>query len=227
MIHAALDTSLAAAFAIAEDGRILADTNLETSGRDSDRLLVPWLRDTVAGLGLSLGDIGQWTVGTGPGSFSGIRAGIAWVLGVRAATGAELRGVPSSLALARALAADPGARIAVLHDARRSQLILSPCRQEGEFPTVAAEAWVVSPEELNLADYEYFVTAQAAVVELVGERIGERFRFLPAIAARHLLEIPGIPWPASPAETIASVEPVYVRPAVFVKPRPVPARDSL
>lgn len=224
MIHAALDTSLAAAFAIAEDGRLLAQANLDTRGRDSDRLLVPWLLDTVAGLGLSLADIGQWSAGTGPGSFSGIRAGIAWVMGVRTATGALVRGVPSSLALARSLAAVPGERIGVLHDARRGQLILSPCLAGEDGPAAAGEAGVVSVDELDPMAFAHFVTAQEAVVELAGGRLGDRLRCLPHLEARHLLEMPGIPWPSTPAETVASLDPVYVRPAVFVQPRPVPAR---
>jgi tRNA threonylcarbamoyl adenosine modification protein YeaZ len=226
MIHAALDTSLAAAFAIAEDGRLLVEANLDTRGRDSDRLLVPWLLDTVAGLGLSLADIGEWSAGTGPGSFSGIRAGIAWVLGVRTATGAIVRGVPSSLALARAVAAASGERIAVLHDARRGQLILSPYLIGECGPVVAEEARVVSCEELELADYAHFVTAQEAVVELAGGKLGERLRCLPHLEARHLLEASDIPWPGTPAETVASLEPVYVRPAVFVQPRPVAERQG-
>jgi len=219
MIHAALDTSLAAAFAIAEDGRLLVQANLDTRGRDSDRLLVPWLLDTVAGLGLTLADIGQWSAGTGPGSFSGIRAGIAWVMGVRTATGARVRGVPGSLALARSLAAGPGERIGVLHDARRGQLILSPYLTGEEGPTNAGEACVVSVDELDPAAFAHFVTAQEAVAELAGGRFGDRLRCLPHLEARHLLEPSGISWPATPAETVASLEPVYVRPAVFVQPR--------
>jgi len=41
------------------------------------------------------------------------------------------------------------------------------------------------------------------------------------IDARELLAVADIPWPSSPAETTASLEPVYVRPGVLVKPRRV------
>lgn len=225
MIHAALDTSLAAAFALAEDGRILANCALAKQGRDSDEFLVPWLMETLQGLGLNLADIRQWSVGTGPGSFSGIRVGISWVLGVCAATGAGVRGVPSSLALARAIAIQTG-DVAVLHDARRSQLILSPYRIGPAGPVATAEPCVVTPTDLlaQAAGYGAFVTAQGPVAELLAGQLGERLEVRDGIDARELLAVSDIPWPTSPAETTASLEPVYVRPAVFVKPRPVVSR---
>ncbi len=221
MIHAALDTSLAAAFAVHDGERLLANLSLASHGRDSDELLVPWLVQAVRDLNLDLATIRQWSVGTGPGSFSGTRVGISWVLGVAAVTGAAVRGVPSSLALAQAAPARPGDRIAVLHDARRGQLILSPYQLGPAGPTATDAAAVVTVAELLAADFAVAVTAQEPVAALVGDCLGQRLHCVPGIDASLLLATTGIPWPTSRAETIASLEPVYVRPAVFVKPRPV------
>lgn len=224
MIHAALDTSLAAAFAIHDGERLLVNAALASRGRDSDEQLVPWLMQTIREVGLDLAAIRQWSVGTGPGSFSGTRVGISWVLGVAAVTGAAVRGVPSSLALAQAVPAQPGDRIAVLHDARRSQLILSPYQLGPNGPVATDNAAVVTVDEFLAADFAVCVTAQEAVVELLADRLGQRLHCVPGIDAGLLIAASGIPWPTSQAETIASLEPVYVRPAVFVKPKPVADR---
>jgi tRNA threonylcarbamoyl adenosine modification protein YeaZ len=221
MIHAALDTSLAASFAVVDDGKALASRTLDVRGRNSDEQLVPWLLETLAELSLELSDVRRWTVGTGPGSFSGIRVGISWVLGVCAATGAAVRGVPSSLALASTVTElEVGQNVAVLHDARRKQVILSGYqRQEGGLVAVDTPA-VLEPTKIALDDYAAFVTAQDVVRDLMGEVLGDRLRTVPAVNAELLLQVP-VAWPTEHAAMVASLEPVYVRPAVFVKPRPV------
>ena len=221
MIHAALDTSLAAAFTVADNDRILASCTLAARGRASDEKLVPWLLDTVTALDLELSDIERWTVGTGPGSFSGIRVGISWVLGVCAGTGATVRGVPSSLALAReATGLRIGDTVAVLHDARRQQVVLSTYQLGEDGLTSATAPAVLNPQELSAESYAALVTAQDEVSDLLGNALGDRLLRLPGVDARHLLRADW-PWPADHPAMIASLEPVYVRPAVFVKPKPV------
>jgi tRNA threonylcarbamoyladenosine biosynthesis protein TsaB len=221
MIHAALDTSLAASFAIADGDRMLANCTLAVRGRNSDEQLVPWLLDTVKELGLELSDIERWTVGTGPGSFSGIRVGISWVLGVCAATGAAARGVPSSLALAcEATKLAVGEQVGVLHDARRKQVILSTYRLGGNGLSATGTPAVTNLHEIAVEQYAVFVTAQDAVSELVGSDLGDRLQKVQTVDARRLLRADS-PWPKEHGTMIASLEPVYVRPAVFVKPRPI------
>ena len=221
MIHAALDTSLAAAFTVADDDRVLANCTLAAHGRASDERLVPWLLDTVSALDLELSSIERWTVGTGPGSFSGIRVGISWVLGVCAGTGATVRGVPSSLALARE-ATGPciGDTVAVLHDARRQQVVLSTYQlgENGLAPTGTPA--VINPPDLSVDCYAALVTAQDPVSDLLGDALGARLLRVSTVDARHLLRADW-PWPPDHPAMIASLEPVYVRPAVFVKPKPV------
>ena len=56
-------------------------------------------------------------VGTGPGSFAGIRSALAFAQGYAIGSGCEVLGLPSACALAQA-----GKRIAVIGDARRGKL---------------------------------------------------------------------------------------------------------
>jgi tRNA A37 threonylcarbamoyladenosine modification protein TsaB len=162
-------------------------------------------------------------VGLGPGSFSGIRVGIALVKGICVGSRVAYRGIPSSLALARAGAAGvpEGACIGVLHDGRRGQCIYSAYRVAGESLVAAGEPCVVEPEELAAERAcERFVTMQPdEVLPLLDAGTRRRMLVVSDLDASLLLDPPGWPWPDSPAATEADVEPIYVRPAVFVQPR--------
>ncbi len=67
--------------------------------------------------GLDLAGVGRIVVGTGPGSFAGIRSAIAFAQGYSIATGCEVLGLPSACAFAR-----EGEDVAVVGDARRGLL---------------------------------------------------------------------------------------------------------
>lgn len=68
-----------------------------------------WVND------LDLGGVGRIVVGTGPGSFAGIRSALAFAQGYALATNCEVLGLPSACALAG------GGRIAVVGDARQGK----------------------------------------------------------------------------------------------------------
>lgn len=81
------------------------------------------------------GDIELLCVGIGPGSFTGLRVGIATALGLARGSGAELTGVPSLDALAigaerAGSAGTPRSTLAVL-DARREELFAALYEPDG------------------------------------------------------------------------------------------------
>ncbi|MBN2450115.1 MAG: tRNA (adenosine(37)-N6)-threonylcarbamoyltransferase complex dimerization subunit type 1 TsaB [Lentisphaeria bacterium] len=225
MIAAALDTSRDVSLAIARGNRVLFSARAPASRRWNDMALVPWVRDGFASLEISPAEVGRWTVGTGPGSFSGTRVGIALVRGICAVSGAALRGVPGSVAMARTAcgegASDDGI-VGVLHDARREELILTRYRVSGGRPYLLGEAAVVAPEALletpcrcnRWVGLRDSIDPEALPVDL-----RPRLRLVDGVNAELLLHIPGWGWPRTPAAVERSVEPVYVRPAVFVEPR--------
>jgi tRNA A37 threonylcarbamoyladenosine modification protein TsaB len=228
MIAAALDTSHGASLAIRQPGLPPVEATVPVRSRDAERELVPWLQSGLARAGLAVGDIRRWTAGTGPGSFSGVRTGIAVVKGICAVTGAAYRGVPSSVALAlEASAGEAGpVSVGVLHDGRCGQVILSRCRWTGTVLEALGGAAAEYPGELDgeRLHCDRYVTAQGELIlPLLPESVRRRVLCLPTPAARWLLEAPGWGWPDSVAAMEASTEPVYVRPAVFVAPRQQPA----
>ncbi len=227
--EAALDTSQGVALAVRRDGQLVVQAGEALSGRDSDSRLALWIEERLAAAGLTLAGIDRWTVGTGPGSFSGLRAGIAFIQGVAAAGGAPLRGLPSSLALARdawaaAAAGEDIGEVAVLHDARQRQILVSVWRHDAGGWSEAQPARVADPAEAVrvvlscrlavTAHLERFapLLLENAIVKLLSRE---------QVAAEFLLDVPGQPWPATDEAAADSCQPVYVRPAVFVPPAPI------
>ena len=212
MIQAAIDTSLTCVFAVADGERILFTGSLDSASRDNDRKLPPWIVETLAGIGLKLSDIRRWTVGTGPGSFAGLRSGISFIKGICAVTGAEIRGVPSALATAAAakdVAAD--ARIGVLMDGRCGQVIFVPVRDM----KLDGEPAALDPEQLledgNVCDV--WITPQADLIPPLPDAIQHVLQTVSQLDPCVLMR--------NDVESSPSCEPIYVRQAVFVSPKEV------
>lgn len=231
-IDTALDTSNGASLAIARDGALVLEAYLPAVGRDSDSALVPWLQARFADAGLTPDQVTRWTVGTGPGSFSGLRVGISLVMGLCLPGRTPCRGLPSSLALAwqatrlAPAAAVPGAHMAVLHDARRRQIILSlyANTDDGAGLRLTSEPAVHEAADIlpHLEEATAIITAHgAALLPLFPDSVARRVISVEHVEARWLLAPAGCPWPTTEAERQASCQPVYVRPPVFVAPRPV------
>lgn len=90
--------------------------------------------------GLAFDDIELIVVGIGPGTFTGLRIGIATARGLAAATGARLVGVQTLRALASA--AGPGGRVLGLIDAGRGEVFVAGYEDGRECvpPTAVAPA---------------------------------------------------------------------------------------
>lgn len=96
---------------------------IQPEGRRGTADLAPALAELLTGAGLAPADLAGLAVGTGPGSYTGLRAAIALARAFCLASGRPLVGLPSVASAARAaLDADPGARrVVTLVDARRGE----------------------------------------------------------------------------------------------------------
>ena len=99
-------THTASAALVMPDGQLLAEGTLDTSRRGDDLLVL--LDDLCRRAGLSPSELGAVAVGGGPGSFTGLRIGMATAKGVAFAAGCPLW-ISSSLA---AMAAEAAATVA-------------------------------------------------------------------------------------------------------------------
>jgi tRNA threonylcarbamoyladenosine biosynthesis protein TsaB len=91
----AFDTSTRyLSIALADEGRTIAEFHEDVGIRHSE-VLVPEISGLVIDAGLDMKDIDLLCVGTGPGSFTGLRIGVATAKGIVAVTGCGVKGVPS------------------------------------------------------------------------------------------------------------------------------------
>lgn len=96
------------------------------------RLLLGLADEVLRETGAGFADVSRIVLGLGPGTFTGIRVGVATGRALALAVGAELVGVPTPWALAEGVRSGPGADpawsdgpVLVVQDARRRELFLS------------------------------------------------------------------------------------------------------
>ena len=151
MIVLALDTCLAAcSAAIVDGGRVLASL-CEPMTRGHQERLAPMARDLAAGAGVAFKDLDRIAVTVGPGSFTGLRVGLAFAKGLALALDRPCVGIGTL----EALAASAPARgyVAAVIDAGRGQIYLQ---------IFEGGAAVTAPDILPLE------TAAARLAELQG-----------------------------------------------------------
>lgn len=85
--------------AVLEDGRVLAVSDEDAAGTHAKRLL-PTIDRLLGSVGLRLSDLNGLAVSIGPGSFTGLRVGLATMMGFRMVTGLPLAAVPTLEGLA-------------------------------------------------------------------------------------------------------------------------------
>lgn len=122
-------SAVAASAALTRDGKILGEFYCNV-GLTHSQTLMPMVRGLLACTGVSLEDVDLFAVSAGPGSFTGIRIGIASVKGLAFPSGKPCAGVSTLEAIAQNLAHRDGIVCAVM-DARCSQVYNAVFRAEG------------------------------------------------------------------------------------------------
>jgi len=147
MLILALDTTTpAGSCALAADGIVLLEHASETARPQAERLPAD-LMALLDRAHVTLSDVDVFSVATGPGSFTGLRIGIATMQGLAFAAGRPLVGISGLEALARIGAAEaPAARVATWVDAWRGE-VYAALYERG----LEVDAPIVAPPEQVLA----------------------------------------------------------------------------
>ncbi|MBM9518810.1 tRNA (adenosine(37)-N6)-threonylcarbamoyltransferase complex dimerization subunit type 1 TsaB [Desulforhopalus vacuolatus] len=163
-------------------GQVLA--SLTFRGITHSRRLLASVDMLMRGLELGWSDLAGVAVGFGPGSFTGLRIGMATARGLTFSAGLPLLGC-STLELVAAGAGEhfPGERICAVLDARKKEVYAQCFQLEEGRITRREEPMVLPPLELAscLAGSVLFAGDGAVLYhEILKKELGERARFAPA-----------------------------------------------
>jgi tRNA threonylcarbamoyladenosine biosynthesis protein TsaB len=177
-----IDTSTATAgiAIVDEDGRVLAEARHSTAGRGADLLVA--IDQVCRDAAVAPADLTAIAIGAGPGSFTGLRIGMATAKGIAFAARRPLWAVSSLAALAADAAEQLAGQLLLVHadgvicaalDARRGELFAG-CYRNG---AALGPERVMPPGEL--AAWVAELAGAEAVVSFAGDAIDAH----PALAA--------------------------------------------
>ena len=163
MIVLAIDTAGSGCFAAVYDsgtGMVLASAGADI-GRGHAEQLIGFIDEALVASGKVLADIHRIAVTVGPGSFTGIRVGVAAARGFALALGVPAVGVTTLAAIAEAAREmNPGRAILATIDAKRDELYCQSFAADG---TARSEALMLEiPEAQKLfADFDGLICGTA------------------------------------------------------------------
>lgn len=211
----ALDTTQAAcSVALADDAGAILAAERELIERGHAEALVPMLDRVLRAAGCGIGAVSRVAVTVGPGSFTGVRVGLAAARALVLATGAEGLGFTAFEALAAAtLSAEPGVagrHVLAVMDARRGQVYAQA------FAVAEGES---APLEPVGEPYVGPVDGLAPGARLPGLTVVGGGRDL-VLDAFELADVPGVPyapdaaalaWLAATGQPPRDLTPLYLR----------------
>jgi tRNA threonylcarbamoyladenosine biosynthesis protein TsaB len=146
----ALETAtLAQSVALVEDEQVLAETAYEAKGNRGG-LLLPAVDRVLNEAGMAAGELDAVAVSIGPGSFTGLRVGLATAKGLALGSGAMVVGVPTLEALAEGYVL-PDVTICALLDAYRGEVYMALFRRKGGVLERVSPDAVLAPEAVEPA----------------------------------------------------------------------------
>lgn len=154
----AVDTSaVCASVAVTEDGKILSECGTNT-GLTHSRTLMPMIDSALKNAEIDLGSIDYFACSVGPGSFTGVRIGVAAIKGLCDATKKKCVPVSTLEALAYNLSGQKVTAVSAM-DARCNQVYCGIFKVDGENIERLTEDMALQVEELGekLKEYENIV----------------------------------------------------------------------
>lgn len=198
-------------------GDKLCEYNLEV-GRSLSELLVPTIQRVILAVGLKIADIDYFACGLGPGSFTGMRIGVATIKGLSIVKDKPVIGISSLDILAKNVDATPRLIVTAL-DARRGLIYCSSYKYENGCLKRKSEYQLLSLDEF----LKKFRTTKPIIlgdaIPLYGDKISARLKgvtFLDKdywpLKAHNLMELALIKIKSQQFSSAQKVKPIYLYP---------------
>lgn len=213
----ALDTATrSCSVAITDHTAILAELTVVTRRTHATHLM-GMIDHAIELSGLTVSDIDGFAVSKGPGSFTGLRIGIATVKGLASASEKPMTGVSTLDALAMQ-AGNTSFLICSLLDARRGEVYVARYRQNnGELEKLTKEGLLMPEDAIcGIGEPCIFIGSGAVLYrKRLMEKCGEFVRFAPmfqhTIRASTIAHLAGSRFEAGNTDPVESFVPVYIR----------------
>ena len=207
-----------ASFAVADEaGNVLLEEYRSFPPRNASGL-PDWIFSLLKERGISPEEIMHWSVGTGPGSFTGLRVASSFVMGLCFGRGEVVRrGVSTASAMADSLALDPEPeKVMVLFDGHRDELLGYGLKRTEQGFAPSGFHGVLGKENLEeLAPYGALLCLEKDVEKIrsvASSAVEGKLHTLRHVCASRLIF-------NRMEECAPLTEVVYLRPAVFVDAR--------
>jgi tRNA threonylcarbamoyladenosine biosynthesis protein TsaB len=224
-----LDTSTSiACLALIAGGKVAA--SIRRSATSHGAALPGSIDEILGAAGLAISSLGAIAVGTGPGSFTGLRIGLSYAKGIAMASGCALVGVPSFDAMALAALErnniEAGRLVCVVVDARKGEVYTALYRVVGDGLEKLSEELVIALEHLasRITEDVMFVGDErakdaAALVESRGHWVEVFDTGMLDLRGVCVAALGGARFARGETDRAASLEPLYIRtPEATFKP---------
>ncbi|MDK9718919.1 MAG: tRNA (adenosine(37)-N6)-threonylcarbamoyltransferase complex dimerization subunit type 1 TsaB [Trichlorobacter sp.] len=146
MICLCIETATArVGMALTRDGRLLAESLLDAPGGQQNKLLMPELQRLLDQNRLTINQVDLFACAVGPGSFTGVRTGIAATQGLALAAGKPCSGI-STLAMLAMNLPHAAFQVCPMLDARKNEVYTGLYRTTGR-TTQLKEDCVIHPAD--------------------------------------------------------------------------------
>jgi tRNA threonylcarbamoyladenosine biosynthesis protein TsaB len=215
----------AGGFAIADEARVVTEVTADIMGHHLERGF-DMIQSILAGAGLGVHDLDGVAVSLGPGSFTGLRVGLALAKGLCFGSGLALVGVPTLDCVAQGLASFEGLLVPV-RDARRGEVYFSIYEAQGGLAVRLSPFRALAPEALagELKGNSALLRDERPVT-LAGDGLAKYGEILRSGLGERAFFAPETLWEAKPGVVAAeglkliregkvagidTLEPIYVR----------------
>lgn len=210
-------------FAVVDNDRVMAELVQDMTGQHVERGAV-MIEEVLGSAGIKPADLDGVAVSLGPGSFTGLRVGLAIAKGLCFANGVDIIGVPTLDSIAEPLGCCEGL-VVPARDARRGEIYFSVYSSEASRVTRISDYLALPPEGAIAVVNDLAAGRRVVVAGDALDRYGDVLR---SGLGPETIFAPGMFWSARPsvvallgagllkrgrAANVDSIEPMYVRPS--------------